>query len=1108
MRKLSLFSFLIIFICSCEEEPETLFKLRSAEETGITFNNQIVETDSANILTEEYIFNGGGVGVGDFNADGLPDLFFSGNQVPNQLYLNQGEFKFRNVSREAGIMAEDRWNTGVTVTDINTDGLPDIYVCSAREEGKEKRANLLFINQGTNDKGIPVFKESAAEYGVDDSSNSMGAAFFDYDKDGHQDLYVLNNEQVHVLPTNYRTKITDGTAISNDRLFHNNGDGTFTDVTQEAGITIEGFGLGIAIADLNYDGWPDIYITNDYLTNDLLYINNGDGTFRNDIKDRIRHQSKFSMGSDIADYDNDGLLDIITLDMLGETNSRMKTTIGNNPYITTIMNRKWGYEEQYSRNMLHKGNAAELPFSEIGLMAGVAKTDWSWSPLFMDVDNDGYRDLLITNGFPRDITDKDFGDFRVGVSRFLSPKDILDSIPIVKIPNYAYRNKGDWTFEDSGNDWGLNIPSFSNGAVFADLDLDGDLDYVVNNINDPAFVFENRLDQRADAANYLNVRLKGPKSNPMGIGAKLRLKASEDLIQYHEQQVTRGYMSSVEDLIHFGTGAYKQLEQLEIWWPDGRHQDLGSLKANQTLVISYADATATEQKTGPKPFRDSQPILTKVPRDQGLAFKHQEQDMIDFNIQRILPHKLTQNGPDMTAGDMNGDGLEDFIIGGSNGHSPTLFFQQADGSFIQEPLFTDKEDLEYEIESMALFDLDNDQDLDLYLVSGSNEFERESKHYSDRLFINDGRGNFSSAEHLMPVINASGSVVTTADFDGDGYTDLFVGGRTPIGRYPLPEKSFLLRNNKGQLEDVTAAKAPGLSNIGMVTDAVWADIDGDQRNDLILVGEFMGVTIFRNEENTLTQLKGTGLEEQKGWWQSIASADMDNDGDIDLIVGNLGSNNFYQASEDRPVSVLAKDFDNNGSVDPVMFAYFKNDEGEYESFPVHFWGDLYGQSPLFRSKFDFFKDYAKATQDNLFKDRELEGAVHLKANTDKSIYIENKGDGTFKIRPLPTEAQLAPLTDLLIEDLDEDGHKDLMLIGNDYGNEPFIGKYDAFNGLLLKGDGKGNFSAVPTPESGFEVTGDAKSLIRIEGADKSFKYLASQNRDSLLIFTRRTAVLN
>ncbi|TDQ32358.1 VCBS repeat-containing protein [Zeaxanthinibacter enoshimensis] len=1101
MRKFSPLFFLIILLCSCESEPETLFKLHTAEETGITFNNRIIETDSANILTEEYIFNGGGVGVGDFDSDGMPDLFFAGNQVPNQLYLNKGKFKFRDVSTEAGITAKDRWNTGVTVVDINTDGKPDIYVCSAREQGAGKRANLLFLNQGNNKDGIPVFKESAADYGIGDPGNSMGAAFFDYDKDGDQDLYVLNNEQVHILPTNYREKITDGSAISNDRLYRNNGDGTFTDVTLEAGITIEGFGLGIAVADLNYDGWPDIYITNDYLTNDLLYINNGDGTFRNDIKDRIRHQSKFSMGSDIADYDNDGLLDIITLDMLGETNSRMKTTIGNNPYITTIMNRKWGYEEQYSRNMLHKGNAADLPFSEIGLMAGVARTDWSWSPLFMDVDNDGYRDLLITNGFPRDITDKDFGDFRVGVSRFLSPQDILDSIPIVKIPNYAYRNKGDWTFEDSGENWGLNVPSFSNGAVFADLDQDGDLDYVVNNINDTAFVFENRLEQQADRPNYLKVRLEGPEGNPMGIGAKLRLKVSDKLVQYHEHQLTRGYMSSVEEMIHFGTGPHQQLDQLEIWWPDGRYEKLVSLKANQTLVLSYRDAVPGEN-AGPDPFRDPKPMLSAVSKENGLAFKHREQDMIDFNIQRILPHKLTQNGPDMTSGDINGDGLEDFIIGGSSGHSPTLFFQKSDGSFEQQLLFTDKKDLEYEVESMALFDLDNDQDLDLYLVSGSNEFERNSQHYSDRLYINDGNGNYSPAGSRMPDVNSSGSVVSAADFDGDGYTDLFVGGRTPIGKYPMPDKSFLLRNNKGKLEDVTAEKAPGLSEVGMVTDAVWADVDGDKYSDLVVVGEFMAVTIFRNNGSTLTPLKDTGLENYKGWWQSIATADIDNDGDLDFIVGNLGSNNFYQPSEERPVSVLAKDFDNNGSVDPVMFAYFKNDRGDYESFPVHFWGDLYGQSPLFRSKFDFFKDYAKANQENLFKRQELEGALHLTASTDKSMYIENLGNGTFKVKSLPKEAQLAPVTDLLITDLDEDGNKDLLLIGNDYGNEPFIGKYDAFNGLFLKGDGQGNFVAVPAVESGFVVPGDAKSLISIQGSDKRQVFLAGQNRDSLLIFSK------
>jgi len=517
-----------IIACSPPEEKKTLYKLRTSDETGIYFNNQIIETDSANILTEEYIFNGGGVAIGDFNNDEKTDIFFTGNQVSNKLYLNEGDFKFKDVSEKAGINEANRWSTGVTVVDINTDGKLDLYVCAARENSAEKRANMLFVNQGNDSNGVPIFKELAAVYGINEKGNSMGASFFDYDNDGHLDLYIINNEQVHILPTNYRKKVTDGSAVTNDKLYHNNGDGTFTDVTIAAGITIEGFGLGLAIADLNYDGWPDIYVNNDYLTNDLLYLNNGDGTFSNNIENLIKHQGKFSMGSDISDFNNDGLLDIITLDMLGETNNRMKTTIMGSNYISYVLNERWDYQYQYMRNMLQLSNGPDIPFSEIGLLSGIAKTDWSWSPLFVDVDNDGLRDLLITNGFPRDITDMDFSDYRLSVSQFLSPSKILDSIPVVKIPNFAYGNNGDLTFKDQGKSWGLNIPSFSNGAAYVDLDKDGDMDYVVNNINDEAFILENTLEKTEENSTYLQIDLIGHETNPLGIGAKILLKYDGD----------------------------------------------------------------------------------------------------------------------------------------------------------------------------------------------------------------------------------------------------------------------------------------------------------------------------------------------------------------------------------------------------------------------------------------------------------------------------------------------------------------------------------------------------------------------------------------------------
>ncbi|MBY0434824.1 MAG: FG-GAP-like repeat-containing protein, partial [Cyclobacteriaceae bacterium] len=764
-----------------------------------------------------------------------------------------------------------------------------------------------------------------------------------------------------------------------------------------------------------------------------------------------------------------------------------------------LNNEKWGYQYQHVRNMLQINNGIgvnqPLSFSEVGSLAEVYETDWSWSALFADYDNDGDKDALITNGFPKDITDKDFSNYRNDVGLIASPWMIVDSIPVVKVSNFAFEATGDLTFKKSTKEWGMDIPSFSNGAAFADLDLDGDLDYVVNNINDPAFIYENLSEKKKGSSNYLRVALKGPSGNPDALGSKIRI-VTQGKAQYHDQSIYRGYLSTVESVAHFGLGSVTQVDSLLVRWPDGTISIKTNIAANQVLTLNHTDAKQMNIPIVPasklKPYFKKEASAT-------LSFKHSEMDKIDYNIQRTLPHKFSQSGPALSVGDVDGNGLEDVVIGGSS-EQPTTIFYQVSKSVFRSKSVSEVSPKPFEDEGLLLFDADNDNDLDLYIVSGSFEYEPNSPNYQDRLYRNDGSGNLVRDSKALPALTSSGSCVRAADFDQDGVLDLMVGGRIIPGQYPLTPVSYLLRNNNGLFEDVTDSLCPQLKKVGMVSDAIWTDFNDDGKVDLLVVGEFMAPTFFTNTGSKLEPLANSGLENYSGWWMSVTGGDFDNDGDTDYVVGNVGTNNYFKASVERPLRVYAKDIDGNGSADAVLSCYFISPDGSLKEYPVHFWDELSQQSPKFRRKFSKYRSYAARTMDNLFTEEEKKDMVVLQANWLSSSLILNEGNGKFSVRALPKSVQRAPMNGMTSMDVNSDGFLDIVSVGNDYGNEVFMGRYDAGTGDVLIGDGRGNFKNIVSRESGLFVPGDAKALVRLPGDDKN-QLLISQNKDSLKVFS-------
>jgi hypothetical protein len=1119
---------LTILTISCRQK-DTLFEKISSTRTRIHFNNQIVENDSINQLDIENVYNGGGTGFGDFNKDGLQDVFLTGNLVPCKLYLNKGDFQFKDVTEEAGVDGEGRWCRGVAIIDINNDGWQDIYISVTLRKKPSERKNLLYINQGLNKKNIPYFKEEAAEYGLDDDSHTTQGVFFDYDNDGDLDVYLVVNEiNERISPYLFHPILKNSSNPSTGKLLRNDWCDSlkhpqFKDVSGIAGIQTEGYGHAASITDINNDGWMDIYVSNDFLTNDLLWINNHDGTFTDQLTTYFKHTSANSMGNDVGDINNDGLVDVITLDMNPEDNYRKKMMLSPNSYQMYQNTERYGYSYQYVRNTLQlnqgqrvgPNDSLGLPvFSEIGYYAGITATDWSWTPMLADFDNDGYRDLIVSNGFPRDITDHDFAMFRNKAYLVASKNQILKQIPEVRLHKYAFRNNADLTFTDVSHDWGLSATTFSNGSAYADLDNDGDLDLIMNNINDEASVYMNTSRENdKESSHYLKIRLKGDDSNSQGVGTWVEIYYDKGKKQVWENNPFRGYLSTIEDYAHFGLRNITTIDSVIIKWQNGKIQVLQNLAADQVIIADIADADP--YVAIPADIKAKNPLFTDVTDSLDIQYVQAETDFVDFNIQKLIPHKFSEYGPGVASADIDGNGLDDIICGGSSHNSARLFLQQKDGSFIQKSLLPEalSNIKSWDDTGILLFDADNDGDQDLYISSGGFENESNTKAYQDHFYINDGRGRFTENIEAIPRNYGSKFCVRAADYDKDGDLDLFIAGRVDPWNYPKPVSSYIFRNDtksgKVKFTDVTKEVAGELLNIGLVCDALFTDFDNDGWLDLILAGEWMPVTMLKNVSGVFSNVTSlTGISNRLGWWNSISAGDFDNDGDIDYIFGNLGLNSFYKASEKYPVAIYAGDFDNNGSYDafPSIYLTTSQKDSTIKQYPVHTRDDAVKQMISMRSKFQNYRSYAIATIDQLFTEEQLKNSLSLKADYFSSSLCRNDGNTRFTLIPLPVQAQISMLNGMTVEDFDGDGNLDVLINGNDYGTEVSVGRYDAMNGLLLKGDGKGDFMPQTIIQSGIYIPGNGKGMVKLKSAGDRYLVAAGQNRGPLKVFQLKRKV--
>lgn len=1086
--------FLTAFI-NCSEKSQLketkIFANLAFTETGIEFSNNLTENDSLNYFTYSYLYMGGGVATGDINNDGLVDIYFTGNQVPNKLFLNKGNLRFEDITEKAGVSGDNRWYTGVTMGDVNGDGFLDIY-CSVGGKFDPKN-NQLFINNGNG-----TFKERAAEYGLDDSGNSVQATFFDYDKDGDLDLYVANYP-----PTNfksptfyYRFSMDNVMDHQSDHLYQNNGD-SFVDVTNISGLRAFGLSLSATVGDINNDSWPDLYVSNDFNSPDFMYLNNQDGTFKEVLRQATAHTAFYGMGSDIADFNNDGNLDIFQADMDAKINRRKKANMASmNPSLFwDVVNAGFHYQYMHNCMQLNSGvfNDGIPYFSNVSRITGTSSTDWSWGPLFADFDNDGLKDLFISNGTRREINSNDYFN---RLKKIKLEKDSLLQvslkIPSEKIDNFIFRNTGGLNFERANKSWGIEYEGFSNGVSYADLDNDGDLEVITNNIDDYASVFENKSSENNG---YIKIRFEGNMGNKFGLGNRVYVTV-EGQTQMQELTLTRGFQSSVAPELHFGLGKSKKIERLKVVWTDGKAQELKNINANQNVILKHSDAVI--ESLGPV---TKMGLFTTDTTGLFPNYRHQENHYDDFAKQVLLPHKMSAFGPSVAVGDLNDDGLEDYFVGGSSNYPGNIFLQTKSG-FEQQGIKVLEEDKAYEDAGAVIFDADQDGDNDLYVASGGYEFLPNSEKLQDRLYINDGAGNFAKSKNdALPHMISSSSKVYIADFDKDGKQDLLSLGRQVPGKYPQAATSYLIKNTS-ENGVVSFRKFPEnysnvFENLGMATAAVITDINNDTWPDIIIVGEWMQIRVFKNTKKGFREVSNDmGLnEDTTGWWWSINQGDFDDDGDMDYVVGNNGLNYKYKATEDETFDIFVNDFDNNND-DDIVLSYYN----EGEQYPVRGRECSSQQIPGIKLKYQDYESFAEATLVDIYTEKALQSAIHYQVKSFASIYLENN-NGKFIVHQLPVEAQLSSINEVLVEDYNKDGFLDFVIAGNLHVSEVETPRNDAGYGFLLQGNGKGDFKAVQAANSGFFVPGDVKSITPIKVKDKKY-LIAAKNNDAIQFIKR------